>query len=329
MKNFIHYFIYRGLLSLLLTTVLARTTFAQHIMVGNEKVNVEIGLNFGPTFFLGDLGGHRGYGSTFIKDLNLPLTKLMKGVFVSISPNDWIGFRVAAQYTYVAGRDVIINTTGTNELYRKFRNLDFKSDIWEAYSAVEIFPTMLLNQGDEDYQPKLRPYVFGGVGVFHFNPQGSITDANGNKSWHYLQPLHTEGQGFPEYPNRKLYALTQLNVPMGAGLKYLLYDNVNLGLELLYRKTFTDYIDDVSTTYIDPNLFIKYLSAADANIALQIHDKASGVYTRTDPGLQRGNPKNNDAYFSLLLKLGIRLTGNYENDYNRKSSSHVRCPARF
>lgn len=329
MKNRLHYLTHRVLFFLLLTTIFTRATYAQHLTLGNQKVNVEVGLNFGPTFFLGDLGGHRGYGTTFVKDLNLPLTKLMKGIFVSVQPNEWLAFRVAGQYTYVAGRDLIIKTTGTNELYRKFRNLDFKSNLWEVYGAIEIFPLMLLNKADEDYQPKLRPYFFGGVGVFNFNPQGSITDANGNKTWHYLQPLHTEGQGTAEYPDRKPYELTQLNIPMGAGLKYLLFDNVNLSFELLYRKTFTDYIDDVSTNYIDPNLFNKYLPTADANIAIQIHDKSTGVYTRTDPGLQRGNPKNYDAYFSLLLKLGIQLTGGYENDYNRRASRNVRCPARF
>lgn len=333
MKNRIHYFIYKGFLFFLLTVSFTHATYAQHITLGNENVNVEIGLNFGPTFFLGDLGGHRGYGTTFIKDLNLPLTKLMKGVFVSVQPNEWLAYRLAAQYTYVAGKDKIINTTGTNELYRKYRNLDFKSDIWEAYTAIEIFPIMLLNLGNEDYQPKLRPYVFGGVGVFHFNPQGSLTDANGNKTWHYLKPLHTEGEGFPEYPNRKPYSLTQINIPMGAGFKYSLFDNINIGFELLYRKTFTDYIDDVSTTYIDRALFNKYLSPADANIALQINDKTTTSgnigYTRTDPGSQRGNSKNNDAYFSLLFKLGLRLTSDDEGNYNKRSSSHVRCPARF
>lgn len=298
-------------------------------MLGNENIKIEAGLNFGPTFFLGDLGGHRGYGSTFIKDVNLPVTKLMKGAFISVYPNEWLGFRLAAQYTFVEGQDKLINTNGTNELYRKFRNLDFKSNIWEAYTAVEFFPLMYLKQYDEEYQPRLRPYVFAGVGVFHFNPQGSLTDANGNTTWYYLHPLHTEGQGFAEYPDRKMYSLTQLNIPMGGGLKYLVSDKVNLGIELLYRKTFTDYIDDVSTTFIDPALFNKYLSAADANIALQIYDKASSAYTRTDPGLQRGNPKNNDAYFSFVLKMGIRLSGNFENDYDRRSAKQTRCPARF
>jgi opacity protein-like surface antigen len=329
MKNRLHCFVCRGLVFLLTFVILTRTTYAQHVMLGNKNVNAEIGINFGPTFFLGDLGGHRGYGSTFIKDVNLPLTKFMKGFFVSVYPNEWLGFRIAGQYTYVEGQDRIIGTNGSNELFRKYRNLDFRSDIWEVYTAVEFFPLMILKQYDVEYQPKLRPYIFAGVGVFHFNPQGSLTDANGNKTWQYLHPLHTEGEGFPEYPDRKPYPLTQLNIPMGAGLKYLLSDKINLGVELLYRKTFTDYVDDVSTTYIDRNLFNKYLSPADANIALQINDKSSSNYTRTDPGLQRGNPKNNDAYFSFLLKIGIRLSGNFDNDNDKRAVKHTRCPARF
>lgn len=329
MKNRLHNFIYKVFIALFLTTISARPIYAQSLLLGNEGVTVEVGLNFGPTFFLGDLGGHRGYGTTFVKDLNLPLTKLMKGAYVSVQPNEWLGFRLAAQYTYLAGQDKIITTDGRPESFRKGRNLDFRSDVWEAYTAVDFFPLMYLKRYDEDYQPKLRPYIFGGVGLFHFNPQGSLTDQNGNTTWHYLQPLHTEGQGFAEYPTRKDYKLTQVNIPMGGGLKYLLYDNVNLSIELLYRKTFTDYIDDVSTTYADPDLFNKHLSVADANIALQIHDKVSGRLTRTDPGLQRGNPKNNDAYFSLLFKLGIRINGNFDNDYNRRSAEHTRCPARF
>jgi len=330
MKNRLHFFIYRFFITLFLTLIFARPSYAQSLLLGNENLTVEVGLNFGPTFFLGDLGGHRGYGTTFIKDLNLPLTKLMKGAFLSVQPNEWLGFRVAAQYTFLAGKDEIINTNGRPESFRKDRNLDFRSDVWEAYTAVEFFPLMYLKRYDEDYQPKLRPYIFGGAGLFHFNPQGSLTDQNGNKTWHYLQPLHTEGEGFAEYPDRPNYKLTQVNIPMGGGFKYLLSDNVNLGIELLYRKTFTDYIDDVSTTYIDPNLFNKYLSPADANIAIQIYNKTPTTITsRTDPGLQRGNSKNNDAYFSLLLKLSIKINGNFNNDYNRKSAEHTRCPARF
>jgi hypothetical protein len=303
--------------------------FSQHLILGNEKIKIEAGLNFGPTFFLGDHGGNRGKGTTFIKDVNLELTKMMKGAFISFYPADWIGLRVAGQYTFVSGKDYIINTTGEDELYRRERNLDFKSHMWEAYAALELFPTMMMNKYD-DYDPRLKPYGFIGIGLFHFNPQGSLTDAGGKTTWHYLKPLSTEGQGMPQYPNRKPYQLTQLNVPMGAGIKYDLSAKVNIGTELLYRKTFTDYIDDLSTTYIDPVNFDRNLSASDAVLARALYDKVKFVGTpvnnRTPPGEQRGNSKNNDAYFSFLLKLGIKLGPSYGSAEQRNAARQTRCP---
>lgn len=217
MKNYLHYVIHNGFITLVFIFFLSSSSNAQHFMIGDARFKIEAGLNFGPTFFLGDLGGHRGKGTTFIKDLNLPLTKMMKGAFISFSPSEWLGFRMAAQYTYVEGQDRIIKTDGRDELYRKQRNLDFKSDMFEAYAAIEIFPLMLMNKNNEEYDPRVRPYVFAGAGIFTFNPKGSITDQNGNQTWYDLQPLRTEGQGFKEYPSRKPYALKQLNIPMGGG----------------------------------------------------------------------------------------------------------------
>lgn len=309
------------------------TTRAQHFTFGTEKWHVEAGVNFGPTFFLGDLGGNSGKGTTFIKDLNLELTKLMKGGFVNIYPNSWAGLRVAFQYTYVEGRDYIINTHGVDELWRKQRNLDFKSDMFEAYVAGEFYPLMFLKRHDEEYRPRLRPYGFAGLGMFRFNPKGSLRDAQGNVTWHELHPLRTEGQGMTEYPDKKPYSLTQLNLPMGMGVKYFFNERVNVGLELLYRKTFTDYIDDVSTTYIDPNHFDNYLTPAQASIARRIHDKVYGIVTpgvnRYEPGVQRGNPRNNDAYFSFLMKIGIRLGAIYDDASERNVVRQVRCAHRF
>lgn len=333
MKNRLHCLLRRGIISLLLFLGFLIQTYAQHIVVGNDNFKVEAGLNFGPTFFLGDLGGHHGYGTTFLKDLNLPATKLMKGIFATAYPNDWLGIRVAAEYTYLEGRDNYITSDGINELYRKQRNLDFKSDVWEAYAALEIFPLMLLNENsEEEYTPKLRPYVFAGVGVFHFNPMGSLT-TNGVTNWYYLQPLHTEGEGFSEYPDRKEYNLTQMNIPLGFGLKYFTSDRTTVSLEVLYRKTFTDYIDDVSTSYIDPNLFDKYLTPQNAAIARQIFDKTANVFVqgsaRSSPGDQRGDPKDMDAYFSILLKFGIRLGNLDGSDFTRSQREQSKCPARF
>ncbi len=306
---------------------------SQSLLISGQKAKYEIGFNVGPSFFLGDLGGHKGKGKRFVKDLNLPLTQVMAGVFATCYPNKWLGIRAAAQYGKISGEDKIINTKGTNELYRKQRNLDFRSNIGEVYLAAEIFPTMLLNINEPDFAPRIVPYGVIGVGYFHFNPQGSLTDANGKKTWYYLRPLHTEGEGFPEYPQRKMYSLSQINIPIGVGLKYYISDRVNVSLEILLRKSFTDYIDDVSTTYINPNLFDKYLSPQNAAIARQISDKVFAIVnpglSRNSPGTQRGNPNQNDSYFTTFLKVGIRLGPIFDNTYDRNVASRIQCPHRF
>jgi hypothetical protein len=325
MKTLIHTLIIKAVLITGLTSG-SNNCQAQHIIFGRE-MQVELGLNFGPTFFLGDLGGNRGKGTKFIKDVNLELTKMMKGGFISIYPQDWIGLRFAGQYTYVSGRDNIINTKGEDELWRKQRNLDFKSNMWEVYGAVEIFPTLIFHQG-YDEKPTYQPYGFIGVGLFHFNPKGSITDQYGRVTWHELHPLRTEGQGMAEYPDRKPYKLTQINIPMGCGVRRQINNKISTSVELLYRKTFTDYIDDVSTNYIDPQYFNVYLSPEQASIARQIHDKTVGIITpgvnRYEPGTQRGNYRNMDAYFSVVLKFGLRL-GVTDDQWGR-SRKQMRCP---
>jgi hypothetical protein len=324
----------------MLTTIIlfSEVSFSQSVIIGNEQSRFEVGINVGPDFFLGDLGGHRGKGTRFIKDLNLPLTEMMAGVFATLYPNQWLGLRFAAQYGKISGNDDLITTRGTWELYRKQRNLDFRSNLAEVYVAGEIFPLMFLNKNRSDYKPRLRPYGVIGVGYFHFNPQGSLTDANGKKTWYYLRPLHTEGEGFPEYPDRKEYSLNQINIPSGVGIKYYITQRINVSFEILLRKSFTDYIDDVSTTYINPDLFDKYLSPQNAKIAREISDKVYSIVSpglsRNAPGEKRGDPHQNDSYFTTFLKVAIRLGPIFENDFNSKSydrnvASRMRCPPRF
>ena len=308
-------------------------SFSQSLIVSGKKVRYEVGFNIGPSFFLGDLGGHAGKGKRFVKDLNFPLTELMTGVYATCYPNEWLGIRVAAQYGKISGQDNIISTHGNDELYRKQRNLDFRSKITEAYFAFEVFPTLLLNIHEPDFAPRILPYAVIGAGYLHFNPQGSLTDQNGKKTWYYLRPLHTEGEGFAEYPERKEYSLSQINIPMGVGLKYFISDRVNISFEILLRKSFTDYIDDVSTTYIDPDLFNKYLTPQNAAVARQISDKVFAIVSpglsRNSPGTQRGNPNQNDSYFTTFLKFGVRIGPIFENRYNQNVANRMKCPPRF
>ncbi|HTQ29187.1 MAG TPA: outer membrane beta-barrel protein [Puia sp.] len=290
------------------------------LSVGNY---FEAGFTAGPMVFLGDLGGNAGVGTTFIKDYNIPATRLSLGAFVAAHPAEWVGFRLAVNWGELYGNDNLIKAKGGEQDSRYNRNLDFRTQITEGYVGMELYPTVFIEDDPTSVFGRLRPYGMIGVGVFHFNPQGTYTDASGNSEWVYLRPLHTEGEGFAEYPGRKEYSLTQLNIPMAVGVKYYFSDNLNLSFEVLYRKTFTDYIDDVSTTYIDPSLFSKYLSPGDAQIAAAIYNKsplrgipASGY----NPGDQRGNSANNDAYFTFGFKIAFRLAQGRE----WRNSTH--CP---
>ena len=283
----------------------------------------DAGITVGPMVFLGDLGGHFGRGTSFLKDYNMKATKLSFGAFVAAHPSEIIAFRLALTYGELDGDDAYITGKGGMEEARLNRNLNFRSTIWEGFVAAEIYPTVFLEDDPTDVWGRLRPYGLIGVGVFHFNPQGTYIDANGYTNWVDLAPLHTEGQGFPEYPDRQPYKLTQINIPMGVGIKYYMNDNVNLSFEVIHRKTFTDYIDDVSQTFVDPNLFYAHLTPSQAKIADYMSNKsplrspAPGDYA---PGAKRGDPSQDDAYFTAQFKIGFRI-GKGREWYN---STH--CP---
>lgn len=302
-------------------------TFSQSITTGNGKI--EFGLGIGPLFFLGDLGGNQGIGTRFVKDVNLPLTKMAKGIYANVYPTEWLGFRIAINQGKLEGYDSLIRGKGGDEETRKTRNLQFQSTLWEAYGALEFYPTVFFEKYD-GLQGKLRPYGVIGVGAFKFNPQGKYYAPNGSATWVDLQPLHTEGQGFAEHPERKDYKLISLEIPIGAGFKYYIKDNFYVGMEVMHRKSFTDYVDDVSTSYIDNNLFGNYLAPQQAAMANQLYFREGftpgGSLNRTPTnGEQRGNPKQNDSFFSTILRLGWRL--NDWNSPNGRASRQMRCPA--
>lgn len=301
-------------------------TEGQALTLQNGKI--EVGLGIGPSFFLGDLGGQRGIGQPFIKDLNFPLTKLSKGLYVNLYPAEWIGFRLSLNHMMVEGDDAEIDNKGGREISRLRRNLYFKSNITEAYLALELYPTVFIEQYD-GLKGKIRPYALAGIGGFHFNPKGYYIGGNGQKTLVELKPLRLEGQGMAEYPNKKEYSLTQLEVPLGFGFKYYVKENMYVGLEILHRKTFTDYIDDVSTTYIDPIYFDQYLTPEQATWARQLHYRTPLYEPTTRPfiGYQRGDPKENDAFFTSVLRFGWRING--DNTPNGRAMRQMRCPRYF
>ena len=199
-------------------------------------------------------------------------------------------------YTVVGGADRYSNDDSL-----RARNLAFETHITE-FSAVGEYYFFDLNE------QKFSPYVFGGLAVFHFNPY----DYNGTTQKIFLKPLSTEGEGLSAYPSRKPYALTQLAIPFGGGVKYAFNDRLRLGLELGLRKLFTDYLDDVSTTYVDPNDLLAAKGQLAVDMSYRGDEVAGGNPNYPSKGAQRGGSKHKDSYYFLGLHLTYRL-GTGEN----------------
>src|ERR1043165_7725425 len=79
--------------------------FSQSLQFGDSRTTWEIGINIGPSVFMGDLGGNQGKGTRFMKDFNPQFTKIMKGVYATCYPTDWFGIRVAAEVGQLEGND--------------------------------------------------------------------------------------------------------------------------------------------------------------------------------------------------------------------------------
>ena len=156
------------------------------------------------------------------------------------------------------------------------------------------------------------PYLFGGIAFYKFNPQAEL-----DGQLFDLQLLKTEGQSLPQYPERLPYELKQLSVPFGFGFKYALSENINIGLEVGIRKTFTDYLDDVSLTYPDLSLF------DDPNAAL-LSDRSPDP--RTNLGKGRGDTKPTDWYFLSGFTISYMFSDSGLIGGRRYNRNKVGCP---
>ncbi len=191
------------------------------------------------------------------------------------------------------------------------RNLSFKSALTELHLGLEY--NLFRLEGKS-----LTPYLFAGVAAFHFNPY--TKDVAGNKV--FLKPLSTEGQGLAAYPDRKNYKLTQLALPFGGGIKFKVSDDLQIGLELGLRKLFTDYIDDVSNTYVDASL----LQAAKGSQAVELAyrgDEVNPLSTYPGDGAQRGTPKTKDWYYFSGLRISKLLNSSGGGGKNKLGCPQV------
>jgi hypothetical protein len=238
----------------------------------------EMGIMAGVSNYKGELSPH-----LFNKDF----LHFAVGGFYRHNWNRHWGYKLELNYGRISGNDAKALTA-----YERNRNLNFYSDILEFSPLIEFnfFPYETSNS-----EFPFTPYVFTGLTVFKFNPKTSL-----NGTEYELQPLTTEGQD--------PYGRVVIAIPMGGGIKVSL-GPVGLGIEVGARRTYTDYLDDVSSVYPDP----AKLYVASGPVAVQLSDRS---LIPTDPsisiphvaGKQRGNPQDNDWYLFAGITIYARLT---------------------
>jgi len=260
----------------------------------------EIGAGINVMNCITDIGGANGDVTYYINEMRLKNFRPGASIYAGATFHNFIGARIEGNWGQVQSADEDIVPKNFNSQSRKLRNLSFRSNISEFSLLLELHPVLLFNP---EASWLLEPYINGGVGWFSFNPQ---TQYQGK--WVDLKPLHTEGEGFPEYPAVSNYNLSQSNIPVGIGVRYNVSSRVNIRLEYLHRILFTDYLDDVSSKkFINPAAF-------DKNLSPVLAARAKVLYNRSlEPAIavRRGNPNNNDTYMSLSLKVGITLGSEY------------------
>jgi hypothetical protein len=248
--------------------------------------NTEVGILLGTSYYLGDLN------TTHFKNI-LPAG----GLVIRKNIDRRFSYKAELLYLNLAADD----RNDPNDTIAIARGLHFKSPIYELAGQIE-FNFLPYEPGNPLYT--WTPFVYTGISFFHFNPKAENKDG----LWVDLQELGTEGQGTTSFPDRSKYALAQFAIPFGGGLKIAVNPSFNIILEYGVRKTFTDYLDDISKTYPGNEVLLPEYGNASNEMS-----DPTGLH---DPGDQRGNPNKKDWYSFAGITLSFKLNNNIKDcDY--------------
>ncbi|MFN5223935.1 MAG: DUF6089 family protein [Bacteroidota bacterium] len=219
------------------------------------------------------------------------------GVLIRKNLNNHWAQRIALNFGTIAASD-----SKSDEGFKKNRNLSFRSRVLDIHYLIEFnfFPYQIANPATF-----FTPFVFAGINVFQFNPQAEFKG-----EWYDLQPLGTEGQGTSSYPDRKKYNRVQVAIPIGGGLKFKISRRFGATIEAGARRTYTDYLDDVSTTYADKSVLL----AANGELSAFLSDRSLDGQSIDNTNRQRGNASDNDWYMFTGISLNYTLSKKYSDN---------------
>ena len=286
------------LLSIILALPMAQS-FAQR--------HHEIGLSLGVANYYGDLQASPIPWGVHMSKTYKPSIGLTYKYFVN--PN--IGFRFGATYARITAADSL-SESKANQL----RNLSFANNIVELHGGIEI---NFLPFDIEKF--RFTPYVFAGIGAFYSSP--FALDGEGEKI--KLRTLGTEGQGLPQYPDRKFYSTINTSFPIGGGIKAMIGNTMVVSAEVGLRYTTTDYLDDVSKSYVNMDTLKQYRGSKAVEMAYRGNKHLDWDNNYPNNGFQRGDMTKNDWFWTVGVNVGIY----FDSFGNIKEYIQTRCPRVF
>ncbi len=265
-----------------------------------KRFRYEAIFGIGATNFLGELGGANQIGTNYVRDLELLLTRPVFNLSLRYRTGEYTFMKFNTYYGWVRGDDKL-----TDEFFRNNRNLNFRSSLFEfsgqfefSFKSEQIGHKYKLRGVRGRSNLQIFSYGFVGLGGFYFQPKGK--DREGN--WIKLKPLLTEGQTL--IPTRDKYSSVQFVIPFGIGFKYALDKQWVINLEIGAHKSFTDYIDDVSSSYFDNDRLRELVGDKAAEMADPSLNRPS---QQTAPGAQRGDRLDKDIYMFAVLSVNYKL----------------------
>ncbi|MBK6382815.1 MAG: hypothetical protein IPP02_11410 [Chitinophagaceae bacterium] len=245
----------------------------------------EFGIGVGAAQYFGDLNTRARVNTA----------KLAASLFFRKNLGNYIALRLGATFAQLGYSDQY----NTHNEYMYSRNLSFNSKVWEVTLQGD-FNFFRFMPGEPQYS--FTPYITFGAGIFSYDPYAYL---RGEKV--FLRPLGTEGQGSSLYPDRKKYSAMAISIPFGGGIKYSFNERINIGFEVLHRFTNTDYLDDVSKTYVDPAAFPLNPDGSTSNAQL-LSDRSFELGEPIGiPGRQRGNSKQKDQFVTAMVHITFNL----------------------
>lgn len=276
------------------------------ITVLYPQKQIQGGLYVGGINYEGDLAP-----SSFV--VSASETHLDLGVFVYLKTTDWLGLKINYHHGQLSGSDA-----RSNEDSRRTRNLHFKSPLDELSVSSAFFYSFNTRK-----QKTIQPFLNFGLGIFRFNPRAEY-----NGQWYELQPHSTEGQGMNGFPNRKPYKRTQICFPLGAGIQMSLNKRVQLTIDISLRKTLTDYLDDVSMTYVPLEELRQERGEIAAILSNRILSTDFAQFSLSQS--PRGIPQNKDWYIIGSIGLVGNILGkNKKTNFFQKKTDYMNCKKIF